>query len=539
MNSKKKILVVSITSLALSVGSILGPFGSGEPYTLAATATEQTDDYANESIVNYFEKTMNEQLIAALSGSDGIKAVIEPADESSDEGEGASQYKSQISFKFDRKIIGDMMSKELINYVSEAIYSNPNLCMLSTDIRVYSSGTLEVQSVVEPDKYAEAIRRYKGFLADIERLPKQSKSMTDKEILLYLHDRVVQWGNYNVIANDRFIYIPLAMADSGQVVCQSYAAVMNHLMRDMGFVSYVLSSSDHAWNVVKLDGKWSYIDATWDDPQKKARDFVMHNYLLVDGTAFDHSHDISEYEKTRFSGITDNLFNFGLLPKTESIFSTFVYDGESWYYVKDGRVMNWDGVSSSSKVVDAIPQNSSRCVGELNGDIYVGGTDGLYKYKSGKLVTVDAGLSVEGMLYCKNGSWRGLWYKSGNEWTCFKPIEESETTYEDLNGTENLEVIELPVPTSPDFVMKKSSKKSIRISVTQLSDNAIGYQFQVATSKNFRQDKIKKNTKKKAATISGLTSGKTYYVRVRGIWKSTSTIYKKLGEWSEVKTIKL
>ena len=466
--------------------------------------------------------------------------MIDPVEEEPADGDDtvAGQYKSQIQFEFNKNKIAGMKAKDLINYVGEAIYSNPNFCMLSTDVGVYSSGTVEVQSVIEPDKYVDAIRRYKSFLADIERLPKTAKKMTDAEILLYLHDRVVQWSKYNKADNDKSIYIPLGMADSGQVVCQSYAAVMNHLMRDLGFVSYVLESPDHAWNVVKVDGKWSYIDATWDDPQKKVRDFVMHNYLLVDSSVFTNGHEIEEYEKTRFAGITDNLVNIGILPKTESILSPFVYDGENWYYAKDGRVMCWDGVSSSAQIVEAVPQNSSRCVGELNGDIYVGGTDGLYKLKSGKLITVDAGLSVEGMLYCKNESWCGLWYRSGNEWTCFETAGEPETTYEDLNGVENLEVIELPVPTSPVFVLKKSSQKSIRVSVTELAENANkGYQIQVSTSKSFKTDKIKKTIKGKSGTVTGLTSGKTYYVRVRGIWKNTSTIYKKLGEWSEVKTI--
>ncbi len=538
----KKRIAVIILSLVLSLGSIAGAFGSSGVYAYAAEATEQTDEYAGDSLVDYVEKTMNEQLIAALSGSDGVKASIEAVEEVPEEGEAAnvSLFKSEVQFKFDKKKIAGMKANELLDYISDAIYSNPNLCMLSTDIGMYSTGTVEVRSILEPDEYAQAIRRYKSFLADIERLPKTAKKMTDAEILLYLHDRVVQWAKYNEVKNDKSVYIPLAMADSGQVVCQSYAAVMNHLMRDMGFVSYVIESSNHAWNVVKLDGKWSFIDATWDDPVKKVRDYVMHNYLLVDSSVFSYGHDIEEYPQNRYPGMMDNLINFPILPKTQSVVSPMCYDGEAWYYAKDGRVMRWDGVSADAQTVEAIPQNSSRCVGELNGEIYVGGTDGLYKYKSGKLVAVDTGLTVEGMLFCKNDSWYGLWYRSGNEWTCFETAKESETSYEDLNGVENLEVMELPVPTSPVFITKKSSAKSIRVSVTKLAENANGgYQIQVSTKNNFKGDKIKKTVKGKSGTVTGLTSGKTYYVRVRGIWKNTSTIYKKLGEWSEVNSIKL
>lgn len=45
-------------------------------------------------------------------------------------------------------------------------------------------------------------------------------------------------------------------------VCASYAYLTNVLLRKAGITSYEIVSDSHAWNVLELDGKYYYVDAT-------------------------------------------------------------------------------------------------------------------------------------------------------------------------------------------------------------------------------------------------------------------------------------
>ena len=525
-------LLIGALALSLWVGVCGGYYPSADvPAAMAAEATAQTDEYARNTLVRYINKTLNEQLVAALSESDGVKATIQDTQKAG--------YKSEVVFSLKTSRVSDLNGKDILNYVGEAIYTNPNLCILSTNISyVAATGRLKVYSLVQKDQYAASIRRYKSFLADLENLPKNAETMSDAEILLYLHDRVVQQAKYATETKDKSVYLPLTMADTGNVVCQSYAAVMNHLMRDMGFVSYAVESEKHVWNAVKLNGVWNYLDVTWDDPSGKYRDFVMHDYLLVNSTAFTDRHEPEEFDLLRFPGMTDKLGETPLMPKTAQIKTPMCYDGHAWYYALDGRVYRWDGTSESGQLLEAIPANQSRCVGEFNGTIYIGGSDGVYRYESasGLLTPIDQSLNVQGMLYYK----QGLYYLSDRTWTRFEKADTPDATYEDLNGTDNQEVVELTVPESPEILTTKSSARSIRVSISEIAEGANkGYQIEVASDADFTDVIKRKTVSGTTGTVAKLTAGKTYYVRARGIWKSPSSILKKFGEWSDISTVSL
>ena len=73
-----------------------------------------------------------------------------------------------------------------------------------------------------------------------------------------------------------------ALAD-GTTVCNGYAQLFQKFMEKMGIESYFVSgvapytSSEHAWNLVKLDGQWYLVDVTYDDTSKGKN----YNYFLV------------------------------------------------------------------------------------------------------------------------------------------------------------------------------------------------------------------------------------------------------------------
>lgn len=53
-------------------------------------------------------------------------------------------------------------------------------------------------------------------------------------------------------------------------VCQGYAVTFYVMMTELGIpctiVGGTANGGGHAWNAVKLDGYWYFVDVTWDDP---------------------------------------------------------------------------------------------------------------------------------------------------------------------------------------------------------------------------------------------------------------------------------
>ena len=53
----------------------------------------------------------------------------------------------------------------------------------------------------------------------------------------------------------------------GRCVCNGYAQSMVYLCNLAGIDCIMTVSNEHAWNVIKLDGSWYYIDVTWMDQE--------------------------------------------------------------------------------------------------------------------------------------------------------------------------------------------------------------------------------------------------------------------------------
>jgi hypothetical protein len=66
--------------------------------------------------------------------------------------------------------------------------------------------------------------------------------------------------------------------------------------------------------------------------------------------------------------------------------------------------------------------------------------------------------------------------------------------------------------------------------------SASGYEISYSTSSTFKNAK-KATSTSASKTVSGLTKGKTYYVRVRGYKKVSGTTY--YSSWSAVKKVKI
>lgn len=84
-----------------------------------------------------------------------------------------------------------------------------------------------------------------------------------------IHDALVCRVNYDMDADDKF-NAGGANIDN-QAVCQGYAMAFTYLCQAAGIecitVKGETESGSHAWNMVKIDGKWYHLDVCWDDTE--------------------------------------------------------------------------------------------------------------------------------------------------------------------------------------------------------------------------------------------------------------------------------
>ena len=82
--------------------------------------------------------------------------------------------------------------------------------------------------------------------------------------------------------------------DSAGGICEDYADTFNVMCARMGIPCIGISGwgggGNHAWNLVYIDGKWTHVDVTFDDPVGGG-DILRHDYFMRDGDYMVSDHD--------------------------------------------------------------------------------------------------------------------------------------------------------------------------------------------------------------------------------------------------------
>jgi len=96
-------------------------------------------------------------------------------------------------------------------------------------------------------------------------------------------------------------------------ICQGYSTLYAAIATELGLDCHIIfggvngSSTNHAWNSIKLDGKWYFIDSTWGDTENRNKYFLVTKDLL---SSSDYGYHISDmydsYEKANEIFATEN-----------------------------------------------------------------------------------------------------------------------------------------------------------------------------------------------------------------------------------------
>ena len=162
--------------------------------------------------------------------------------------------------------------------VFEAVYNDhPELFWLET---AYSSKYLQHGQCIEiilkynetVENFKEAKRKFEAAAQEIISETEQFAKLEAKEKMV--HDELVEKVAYNEkAAMGQSAYSALV---NKQSVCAGYARAFQYIMQRLGVPCYYcmgVSEGDHAWNIIKLGGRYYNVDVTWDDTNPSTYDY--------------------------------------------------------------------------------------------------------------------------------------------------------------------------------------------------------------------------------------------------------------------------
>ena len=172
-----------------------------------------------------------------------------------------------------------------LEHVADAVrFDHPELfwfktfAMAGTDVTLYYGASAEESAALQQG-IDQAVAQYLEGIDD---------SMSAYDVALRLHAKLIASVDYDTIAlekqqqaggppQDKIDYLRTICGVflEGKAVCEGYARAIQYLLQKCGIECAELGGhirketgeldGGHAWNIVKIDGDYYHLDATWDD----------------------------------------------------------------------------------------------------------------------------------------------------------------------------------------------------------------------------------------------------------------------------------
>ena len=145
-----------------------------------------------------------------------------------------------------------------------------------TTHRVYLSNDENINYLSKTFETPEKVIEERANISKLrEQVVNALKGYSQYEQIKYLHDWMINNIDYDVTCSKEEIYSIYGALRKGTAVCEGYARAFKYMLDGLGIPCVMVSGTatnstgdteSHAWNYVKLNGKWYAIDVTWDDP---------------------------------------------------------------------------------------------------------------------------------------------------------------------------------------------------------------------------------------------------------------------------------
>ena len=348
-------------------------------------------------------------------------------------------------------------------------------------------------------------------------------------------------------------------------VCAGYTKAFEMLMNGAGIDTIALLSTDHAWNMIKINDSWYHTDCTWDDMDGYSGYEMIYNFFNRSESVIrsDGTHEIQSMfdgklpASTLDSGAGNTSIGKCATPSKKTATPKVTYktvkngvqvtissntSNTEIYYTTNGQTAS-SSYTKSHRYKKPFTISKKTTIKAIAVKDTYWNSDQTSKTVDGRVYTVNfksnggSSVSKQYVQYNKvikkpsnpkrsKYTFAG-WYtdsKLTKAWDFNTKIKSGKTLYAKWKKISLKQAVISKV--------QNVSGKKIKVTVKKVS-GADGYQIQYSTKSNMKSAKTV--TSSKTTTLS---KGKKYYVRVKA-YKKDSTGKKVAGKWSKVKNFKV
>lgn len=352
-------------------------------------------------------------------------------------------------------------------------------------------------------------------------------------------------------------------------VCAGYTKAFEMLMNGAGIDTIALLSTDHAWNMIKINDSWYHTDCTWDDMDGYSGYEMIYNFFNRSESVIrsDGTHEIQSMfdgklpASTLDSGAGNTSIGKCATPSKKTATPKVTYktvkngvqvtissntSNTEIYYTTNGQTAS-SSYTKSHRYKKPFTISKKTTIKAIAVKDTYWNSDQTSKTVDGRVYTVNfksnggSSVSKQYVQYNKvikkpsnpkrsKYTFAG-WYtdsKLTKAWDFNTKIKSGKTLYAKWKKISLKQAVISKV--------QNVSGKKIKVTVKKVS-GADGYQIQYSTKSNMKSAKTVTSSKT-TTTISKLSKGKKYYVRVKA-YKKDSTGKKVAGKWSKVKNFKV
>lgn len=167
----------------------------------------------------------------------------------------------------------------------------------------YSYTSTSIQLCIGSDYYTPAARSQteQAIAATLQEYVQATAGITDEyEKLRVVHDKIITDIEYKYEAPNRpesalWAHSIAGAFDSHKgAVCEGYAKALQYVLNELGMETIYMTGlgngASHAWNGVKIDGSYFYVDPTWDDAGEGNYDGIRYGYFCIPADLFEKEH---------------------------------------------------------------------------------------------------------------------------------------------------------------------------------------------------------------------------------------------------------
>lgn len=189
--------------------------------------------------------------------------------------------------------------KELTDIYFMVRLDNPMIFWsVSFKYRYYKDST-NVEMIPEYLFTKDKIKAHRlAMEARVKKLAKQAEKLDEKGKELYIHDFICNNVHYDKLKKE-YSHEIIGALGNGVAVCEGIAKAVKVLCDELGIWCVVAISDNnpekeikyrHAWNIIKIDGKYYHLDATFDNTLSK-NGIIRYDYVNLSDKQIFRDHE--------------------------------------------------------------------------------------------------------------------------------------------------------------------------------------------------------------------------------------------------------